>query len=134
MFNKRVVQQAIINTWERINPHGMPPDNPANGQDKEVSMLIHDVFGGEILKTPVNNGWHFYNRINGQRLDFSNTSFGRFDEVELEDLPSTPKETNQYFDEADYIIFFNKFIIEFENIVGLKRQQPEIRQKFYSTA
>lgn len=134
MFNKRVIQQALKNTWNRINTHGMPPDNPANGQDKEVCMLIHDVFGGEILKTPVKNGWHFYNRINGQRLDFSDTSFGRYDDVELEDLQSTPEETSQYFDSQDYSFFFMSFVTEFENIVGLKHQQPEIRPKIYSPA
>ena len=30
-----------------------------------------ELFGGEILKTPLPDGDHFYNRINGQRIDLT---------------------------------------------------------------
>jgi len=65
MFNPKVIKEALKRTWIwNGNPETLSY-NLTNGEDKEISLLIHDVFGGEILKTPQKKGWHFYNRING---------------------------------------------------------------------
>ena len=51
------------------------PDNPARGQSPVTALVFHDHFGGEILKTPVEDGWHFYNRVAGTVCDFAAEQF-----------------------------------------------------------
>ncbi|MCK7537182.1 MAG: hypothetical protein MZV63_42560 [Marinilabiliales bacterium] len=40
-------------------------------RDVEISVLINEVFGGEILKRHNGRGWHFYNRVNGECVDLT---------------------------------------------------------------
>ncbi|WP_446479894.1 YunG family protein [Bradyrhizobium japonicum] len=51
------------------------PDNPAAGQCNVTALLVHELFGGELLKTPLPAGDHFYNRIEGRRYDFTASQF-----------------------------------------------------------
>ena len=62
------------------------PDNPAAGQCNVTSLLIHELFGGELLKTPLPAGDHFYNRIGGRRYDFTASQFDR--PIAYVDLPA----------------------------------------------
>ena len=107
MFNKNVVYEALKRS-----------QNTDPGQDGFISLLIHDVFGGEILKTHKKKNWHFYNRIDGERVDFTlkNKSAGI---KAFEDIPSTADETHDYVDQVDYSTFFMRFIRAFEETVGL---------------
>jgi hypothetical protein len=38
-------------------------------------LLLNELFGGEILKTPLPEGDHFYNRIEGERVDLTDSQF-----------------------------------------------------------
>jgi hypothetical protein len=51
------------------------PENPARGQCNVTSLIVQELFGGEILKTEAPGGWHFYNRIDGQRYDLTASQF-----------------------------------------------------------
>ena len=56
-----------------------------------TALVVHDRFGGEILKTDVNGAWHFYNRIDGKRVDF--TGMSQFDSpIGYDDVPSSRDE------------------------------------------
>ncbi|MEX0985920.1 MAG: hypothetical protein WD052_00490 [Bacteroidales bacterium] len=93
----------------------------AEDQDCIISALIHDVFGGEILKTKGKNGWHFYNRLDGKRLDFSKSDFGSSsNESQFDDIPVSSNETSTHFETEQYSVFLMKFIRSFEENVGLK--------------
>jgi hypothetical protein len=124
MFNRNVVQEALIRSWAPGDKPDMSPMSCMNIHDSINSRLIHDIFGGEILKTRKKNGWHFYNRIDGERIDFlcpetdnnMNVSY-------MEDIPSTPEETCAWFDEEDYSEFFMRFITAFEETVGLDKSR-----------
>ncbi len=107
MFNKNVVYEALKRS-----------QTSDRGQDSLISLLIHDVFGGEILKTHKRKNWHFYNRIDGEIVDF--TKEGR-SAVNFEDIPSTPDETCDYIDEVEYSTFFMQFVRAFEETVGLEK-------------
>jgi len=96
------------------------PDDQVEVQDSIISLLIHDVFGGEILKTHEDKNWHFYNRIDGERLDFAGSKTRSSGEM-FEDIPATPDETSDYIDQADYSTFFMKFIRAFEETIGLEK-------------
>lgn len=121
MINKNIVSEALQHTWPWYKTQTIPPVKPVNGQDKEISLLIHDIFGGEILKTPKKGSWHFYNRINGERFDFSHSSTDHgFIASHFDDIPSTPEEAYQYFDQTDYSSFYMKFILAFEELAGIQ--------------
>ena len=65
-------------------------DNPAAGQCSVTALVAQDELGGEILKTDVGGAWHFYNRIDGRRVDFT---MGQFDSpIGYDDLPSNRQE------------------------------------------
>ena len=119
MINKVVVYEALKRTET--------PDSRSrlslkiSGQDSLISLLIHDIFGGEMLKTHKNKNWHFYNRIDGERVDFTKTG-KTVEKNGFEDIPSNPDEI--YFDQADYSTFFTRFVDAFEETVGLDNYRP----------
>ena len=93
----------------------------AEDQDSIISVLIHDIFGGKILKTKSKGGWHFYNRINGVRLDFSKSDLDKSSgSGQFEDIPVSHDEASSYFEPEQYLVFFIKFVRFFEEIIGLK--------------
>jgi hypothetical protein len=51
------------------------PENPARGQCNVTALVVHDHFGGEILKTPVGADWHYYNRAAGRVCDLTAEQF-----------------------------------------------------------
>jgi hypothetical protein len=126
MFNKKVVYEALKGSLELESDRKLTPDNRPIGQDSLISLLIHDIFGGEILKTHKRENWHFYNRIEGERVDFTGSEV-KFDrEAIFEDIPSTPDETYGYIDQTDYTTFFMKFVRTFEEKVGLDKYQTNV--------
>ena len=125
MFNKKLVKKALKRTlvWDNITKKAQ--GKAIVGQDKEISLLIHDIFGGEILKTPWKKGWHFYNRIKGERLDLSLPEKSKLLKSHcFLDIPSNPDETNRYVAQVDYSRFYMNFIRTFEEIIGLKYTRP----------
>jgi hypothetical protein len=125
MINRSIVQEALKRTWVLDDTPGLTPDDAVKDQDSVISLLIHDIFGGEILKTHKKKGWHFYNRINGERIDFTRSetsnSSGR---NRFEDILSSPDETHKYFEQEDYSTFLMRFVGAFEEFVGLKGYHP----------
>jgi hypothetical protein len=51
---------------------------------------VQDILGGDILKTDVDDYWHFYNQIDGRRWDFTISQFET--PIGYDDLPSTREE------------------------------------------
>lgn len=127
MFNRLFVQEALRKS--RILDEGDKELNSKkfrNDLDREITLLIHDIFGGEILKTHEKKGWHFYNKIDGERIDFmsSEKQEGR-DDNHFEDIPSTRDETNKFFEQIDYVTLFMRFVRAFEETVGLNKYRHE---------
>jgi hypothetical protein len=124
MFNKIIVFKALNCSLTPDSNRRLISGNQTDGQDSLISLMIHDVFGGEILKTHKKKNWHFYNRIDGERVDFTRSKMGKsIISSGFEDIPSTPDETYDYFDQVDYTTFFTKFVSAFEEAVGLDKFQ-----------
>jgi hypothetical protein len=122
MFNRKVVQKALKQTWELDDYSGCSTSKPADDQSSMTSRLIYDVFGGKILKICKNKGWHFYNRIDGEPVDFTVSEMDNyFPDNSPEEQPATPEETRNYFAQEDYFTFYVRFISAFEEIIGLKK-------------
>ena len=124
MFDKKVVYEALRRSLEqRSSRKGLHNTNIEEAS--LISLLIHDIFGGEILKTHMKRGWHFYNRIEGKRIDFTGSDIGKSDEyTQFEDIPSTPDETYSYFEDEEYSSFLTRFLWAFEEAIGLDKYKP----------
>jgi hypothetical protein len=133
MFNKMAVQNALKYSLAFENNFELPPEKIVENQSSVISQLIFDIFGGKILKTHKKKGWHFYNLIDDERIDFAISEMGKSDEYQrFEDLPSTPGETTDYFEQEEYSNFFNRFIWAFEEAVGFDKFQHEVPLNDYS--
>jgi len=122
IFNRRIVQKALTQTWSMDKNVGSFSDKTSDTQSGVISQVIYDVYGGEILKIRYKKGWHFYNLIDGERIDFSLSEIEKsLQDKQQEDHLSTPEEVHHYFAQEDYSTFYMRFISAFEEIVGLKR-------------
>ena len=74
-FQKDAVIAALFKSWSLATSGGWLVENPARGQCNVTSLLLHELFGAEILKTPLPEGDHFYNRIAGERVDLTESQF-----------------------------------------------------------
>lgn len=124
MFYRFVVSEALNHCVEHSPTSGEPYN--ANPEEASlISLLIHDIFGGEILKTRLKKGWHFYNRVEGNRFDFTRSDISKnTDDTKFDDIPSTPDEINTYFEDTEYSNFLMRFIWAFEEAVGLDKYRP----------
>ncbi|UQR66696.1 hypothetical protein LRP30_16200 [Bradyrhizobium sp. C-145] len=85
-FDPDEVQGALRKAWSLSTASQWTADNPAAGQCNVTALLIHDLFGGDLLKTPLPQGDHFYNRIEGRRYDFTACQFDQ--PIAYMDLPA----------------------------------------------
>jgi len=74
------VATVLAPLWDRktsADPQGWRPDSPSFGQCAVTSMLIQDIFGGELLRTTVGGVSHYLNRLpSGQLVDATFSQFG----------------------------------------------------------
>src|SRR5262245_56749436 len=82
--------QQLRRAWSIETSSSWRPDDPASGQCSVTALVVHDRHGGDILKTDVNGAWHFYNRIDGKRVDFTMSQFDS--PIGYDDLPSSRDE------------------------------------------
>ena len=88
---KKKVRKALENCWSEKTSICYSEDAPASyGQCAPTAIVVWENFGGEILKTDGwPNGHHFYNRINGERIDFTEDQFTTpedFYKIEYKDI------------------------------------------------
>ncbi len=127
MINKALVKKALLCTLDQDKTPDPTRENYDDPGSCETSMLIFDIFGGEILKTHYKNGWHFYNRVNGRRFDFTGCKTGRSSRTgRFDDIPSSPDEIHNYFEKEDYLTFLMRFVRAFEETVGLKNYRSDL--------
>jgi hypothetical protein len=74
-FERDRVAAALFDSWSLKTSGKWLASNPARGQRNVTALLINELFGGEILKTPLPQGNHFYNRIDGKRIDLTDSQF-----------------------------------------------------------
>ena len=80
------ILRALEVSWSRETARQWTPEQPAAGQCNVTAIVVQGVFGGDILKTPLAEGEHFYNRIDGERVDFTASQFDQ--PIDYADLPS----------------------------------------------
>jgi hypothetical protein len=95
------IRNALRDSWSGDTCIIFEEEYPYYGQCAQTSIVIHEQFGGEILRT---KGWpndkghgrHFYNRIDGERYDFTAEQFTEIPNytynVDYEDIESSVAE------------------------------------------
>jgi len=86
-FDPEQVARALAKSWSLASARQWSTQNPAAGQCNVTALLVHELFGGELLKTPLSEGDHFYNRIDGRRYDFTECQFAA--PIAYADVPTT---------------------------------------------
>jgi hypothetical protein len=74
-FEPELVARALRKSWSTDTAKQWSEERPAAGQCNVTALLVHELFGGELLKTVLPEGDHFYNRIDGVRYDFTDSQF-----------------------------------------------------------
>lgn len=92
-FDPDELQRALRKAWSLSTSSQWTADNPAAGQCNVTSLLIHELFGGDLLKTPLPAGDHFYNRIEGRRYDFTASQFDQ--PIAYTDIEAEPADAEQ---------------------------------------
>ena len=59
------LQTAVSNAWSRDTARQWSKESPAEGQCNVTAIVVQELAGGEILKTPMNGSFHFYNLFGG---------------------------------------------------------------------
>jgi hypothetical protein len=86
-FDPDEVQSALRKAWSLATASQWTANNPAAGQCNVTALLLHELFGGDLLKTPLPAGEHFSNRIRGRRYDFTASQFDQ--PIAYKDLPAS---------------------------------------------
>src|SRR5262245_20055097 len=86
-FDPEQVTRALRKSWSPASARQWTAENPAAGQCNVTALLVYELFGGELLKTALPEGDHFYNRIGGRRYDFTDSQFAH--PISYSDEPAT---------------------------------------------
>ncbi len=98
--NIEEVERILLKCWSIKTSSKWTIINPYKGQCSVTSLVINDLFGGRILKSRIDNQWHFYNWIDGKRIDLTCKQFDF--EINFQDIESNRDEafsdasSNQY--------------------------------------
>ncbi|MBD8877971.1 YunG family protein [Roseibium polysiphoniae] len=75
VFDEAQIRAALKKAWSLETAVQWTEENPALGQCNVTAAVIEDLFGGEILRTALPGVMHYYNRIDRQTIDFTDSQF-----------------------------------------------------------
>lgn len=84
------LQAALEKAWSVETSSKWLSCNPALGQCVVTALVAQDILAGQLAKTDVEGAWHFYNIVDGVRLDFSAGQFTK--PIVYSDLPASRNE------------------------------------------
>lgn len=79
-MNYQKTLDALKKSWSEESSSKYELENPSKGQCSVTAIVIQRKFGGNILKTKINDTWHYYNQISNSIYDFTFEQF----EIEVE--------------------------------------------------
>lgn len=100
LYTTDEIIDALFKAWSFQSSSKWSKDNPANGQCGVTALVVHDLLGGKINKTVLPSGWHFYNVVNGTRINFTSSQFS--EEIFYMDISSNREEAFQDTNEDQY--------------------------------
>lgn len=107
---RKQIYEALIKSWSIETSSKWTIENPAKGQCGVTALVVQDIYGGELKKTKVRAAWHFYNFIEGQRIDFTEAQFNG--KLNYMDMESNREEAFADTNERQYSILKKKITKE----------------------
>ena len=111
MLNREKLTTIFKKCWSIESSTKWEEATPSKGQCSVTALVIHDYFGGTILKTKVNGAWHFYNRVNDQVLDLTSEQFSS--PIYYQDIDSTVDEALNDCSQEQYEYLKNQFALHY---------------------
>ncbi|RTR35401.1 hypothetical protein EKG37_05845 [Robertmurraya yapensis] len=99
-INIQELKKALFESWSLESSSKWSKDNLAKGQCGVTALVVNDLLGGEIRKTELTDGWHFYNIIDNKRYDFTASQFKVG--IKYKDFPSDRVEALADTNEKQY--------------------------------
>ncbi len=101
-FNEPQLRSVLATAWSLETAKQWTPDTPAAGQCNVTTVVVHDLFGGDILKTslPDYDVDHYYNRIDGVGVDLTDGQFSA--PVSYDDELASRADAMQYVLDSEY--------------------------------
>lgn len=99
-YNTKEILEVLFKSWSLESSSKWSKENAAMGQCGVTALVVNDILGGEINKTKLPGGWHFYNIINRKRYDFTDTQFK--EDILYMDTPSNREEAYNDTNEKQY--------------------------------
>jgi hypothetical protein len=84
------VLNALRASWSDRTSTKWTREKPASGQCSVTALVVQDLCGGRLLKTPFDGAWHFYNEVAGEIHDFTSDQFDV--PIHYKHLPATREE------------------------------------------
>lgn len=112
VFDPKTVRKALEASWSIETAVQWTPDMPVAGQCNVTTVLVYDLYGGRILKTALPHVDHFYNEINGERLDFTDSQFE--DPIEYDDTPADRDEAMQCVKADEYAVLRKNYLAQID--------------------
>jgi hypothetical protein len=110
-FEPATVARALRKSWSTDTAKQWSKHRPAAGQCNVTALLVHDLFGGDLLMTVLPGGDHFYNRIDGIRYDFT---AGQFDApIEYADTTAARADAERGATSAEVLALRSAFMRHF---------------------
>ncbi len=103
---------ALLVAWSIKSSTRWRADNPALGQCGVTALVAQDILGGSILKTPYEGIWHFYNLIDNQFIDFTDSQFD--DAIEYQHVKTDRDDAYSDTNDAQYTYLKEAVTREFE--------------------
>jgi hypothetical protein len=100
MIQAEELKKILLESWSLESSSKWSKDNPAKGQCGVTALVVQDILGGEIRKTKLPDGLHFYNFINHKRYDLTASQF--IGNITYKDLPSNREEAFADTDAEQY--------------------------------
>ncbi|QCR31188.1 hypothetical protein [Lysinibacillus sp. SGAir0095] len=108
---ERIVN-ALSKSWSIKSSSKWSIENPAKGHCGVTTLVVNDLLGGEILKTSLPDGWHFYNFIDGNRYDFTSSQF--IEPIAYLDIPSNREEAYLDTNEKQYTFLKQRVLMNLD--------------------
>jgi hypothetical protein len=117
-FDEKMIKNLLKECWSKQSSSLWTAKNPARGQCGVTALVIQDCFGGEILKTLVDDRNHFYNNIDGLKYDFTADQFQS--PPNYSDFPSSREEAFSNTNQNQYSYLLFRFRQELEYLDGIE--------------
>ena len=107
-FDEAVVRGALRKAWSLESARQYTPQCPEAGQCNVTAVVVQDLFGGTIECTtlPGFDVPHFYNRINGRRVDLTDGQFAS--PVSYDDQETTREHAMNWVLESELVSLQNR--------------------------